>query len=76
MAVDSIDDILTAKDRDTLLAEILAILAADGCPVTAWQTGNPLRTLAKADARPSRTCTRPCRRSVPRPSSTTPRATG
>lgn len=50
MAVDSIDDILTAKDRDTLLAEILAILAADGCPVTAWQTGNPLRTLAKADA--------------------------
>lgn len=50
MAVDSIDDILTAKSRDTLITEILAVLAADGCPVTAWQTGNPLRTLARADA--------------------------
>ncbi len=50
MAVDSINDILTAKTRDTLIAEILAVLAADGCPVTAWQTGNPLRTLTRADA--------------------------
>lgn len=50
MAVESINDILTAKSRDTLLAEILASLAADGCPVTAWQTGNPLRTLTRADA--------------------------
>lgn len=50
MAVTSIDDILTAKSRDTLIAEILATLAADGCPVTAWQTGNPLRTLVRADA--------------------------
>lgn len=50
MAVDSIDDILTAKSRDTLITEILAVLAADGCPVTAWQTGNPLRTLVRADA--------------------------
>lgn len=50
MAVDSINDILTAKTRDTLITEILAVLAADGCPVTAWQTGNPLRTLTRADA--------------------------
>lgn len=50
MAVDSISDILEAKSRDTLITEILAVLAADGCPVTAWQTGNPLRTLARADA--------------------------
>ena len=50
MAVDSIDDILTAKTRDQLITEILASLAADGCPVTAWQTGNPLRTLTRADA--------------------------
>lgn len=50
MAVDSINDILVAKTRDTLITEILAVLAADGCPVTAWQTGNPLRTLTRADA--------------------------
>lgn len=50
MAVDSINDILVAKTRDTLIAEILAVLAADGCPVTAWQAGNPLRTLTRADA--------------------------
>ncbi len=50
MAVDSIDDILTAKSRDTLITEILAALAADGCPITAWQTGNPLRSLVRADA--------------------------
>lgn len=50
MPVDSINDILVAKTRDTLIAEILAVLAADGCPVTAWQAGNPLRTLTRADA--------------------------
>lgn len=50
MAVDSISDILEAKSRDTLITEILAVLAADGCPVTAWQTGNPLRSLVRADA--------------------------
>ena len=50
MAVDSINDILVAKSRDTLITEILAVLAADGCPVTAWQTGNPLRSLLRADA--------------------------
>lgn len=50
VAVNSISDILTAKSRDTLIAEILASLAADECPVTAWQTGNPLRTLTRADA--------------------------
>lgn len=50
MAVDSINDILVAKTRDTLITEILAVLAADGCPVTAWQAGNPLRTLVRADA--------------------------
>lgn len=50
MAVESVSDILAAKSRDTLITEILAVLATDGCPVTAWQTGNPLRSLVRADA--------------------------
>lgn len=50
MAVESIDDILTAKTADELTTELLASHTAEGLPVTAWQTGNPLRTMTKADA--------------------------
>lgn len=40
----------TTKTADAYLAEILATLAANGFPVTAWQSGNAGRTLARADA--------------------------
>lgn len=43
-------ELQTAKSADTYLTEILATLAAQGFPVTAWQSGNAGRTLARADA--------------------------
>ena len=43
--------LLQTKTADALLTELLADLAAEGFPVTAWQSGNAGRTLAKVDAR-------------------------
>ena len=40
----------TTRSADAYLADILATLAANGFPVTAWQSGNAGRTLARADA--------------------------
>lgn len=40
----------TATTADAYLTQILATLAANGFPVTAWQSGNAGRTLARADA--------------------------
>ncbi len=40
----------TATTADAYLTQILATLAANGFPATAWQSGNAGRTLARADA--------------------------
>lgn len=42
-------DLITAKSAATLRAELLQRLADAGFPVTAWQTGNPARTLVAVD---------------------------
>lgn len=49
MAVD-LATLLAAKTSDELVTELLARLAAEGFPVTAWQSGGVARTLVKADA--------------------------
>ena len=46
----TVDDLITAKDRDTLFAELLATAQSEGLPTTAWQAGSVPRTLLKADA--------------------------
>jgi uncharacterized phage protein gp47/JayE len=40
----------TATTADAYLTQLLATLAANGFPATAWQSGNAGRTLARADA--------------------------
>jgi len=46
----TVADLITAKDRDTLFAEGLAVAQGEGLPTTAWQPGSVPRTLLKADA--------------------------
>jgi len=46
----SFSTLTTPVTQATYLAQILATLAAQGFPVTAWQAGNAGRTLAVADA--------------------------
>lgn len=46
----SFSTLTTAKTSAQYLSEILATLAGQGFPVTAWQSGNAGRTLAQADA--------------------------
>ena len=46
----TIADLITAKDRDALFAEGLAVAQDEGLPATAWQPGSVPRTLLKADA--------------------------
>lgn len=43
-------DLITPSTRASELNSLLATMAGEGLPVTAWQSGNPLRTLATADA--------------------------
>ncbi len=43
-------DLLTALTKDQLQQLLLDALAAQGFPVTAWQSGNPGRTLSEAEA--------------------------
>ncbi len=43
-------ELLTAKTRDQILTDLLAVLAAEGLPVTSWQAGAVPRSLLKADA--------------------------
>jgi hypothetical protein len=38
----TVADLITAKDRDTLFAEGLAVAQGEGLPTTAWQPGRPL----------------------------------
>lgn len=46
----TVADILTTRTRDQLVTELMAALAAEGLPVTAWQEGGAARSLVKADA--------------------------
>lgn len=46
----TVSDLITAKDSDTLFAELLATAQAEGLPTTSWQSGAVPRTLLKADA--------------------------
>lgn len=46
----TVNDLLTEKTADTLVAEGLAVLAAEELPTTAWQSGSVPRSLLKADA--------------------------
>lgn len=46
----TVADLVTAKSRDTLFEEGLAVAQAEGLPTTAWQPGSVPRTLLKADA--------------------------
>lgn len=43
-------DLISSSTRQEELQRLLATMAGEGLPVTAWQAGNPLRTLAVADA--------------------------
>ena len=46
----TLDTLIRTTTRAQELDALLATLAAEGLPVTAWQAGNALRTLAVADA--------------------------
>jgi uncharacterized phage protein gp47/JayE len=48
--VTTLADLITPSTRASELNALLATMAAEGLPVTAWQAGNPLRTLSVADA--------------------------